>query len=58
MNWMQAPRMQVVWEVLESARETGDKSVVDACVRLIHADRRGGRKQADDWRIVKEFPPA
>src|SRR5215469_1076178 len=24
----------------------------------IHVDRRGGRKQADDWRVVKKFTPA
>ena len=57
MNWTQSPRIQEVWEVLEAARETGEKSVINACVRLIDAHRRGWRKQADDWRIVKAFAP-
>jgi hypothetical protein len=57
MDWTQAPRMQVVWEVLEVARESGDQSVINACVRLIDADRRGWRKQSDDWRVVTAFAP-
>ena len=57
MNWTQSPRIQAVWEVLEAARETGEKSVINACVRLIDAHRRGWRKQADDWRVVKAFAP-
>jgi hypothetical protein len=51
-NWIQAPRMQVVWEVLEAARESGEKPV---SVRLIDAAKRGSRKQAEDWRAVKAF---
>ena len=59
MNWLQPPRMAIVWEVLEAARDTGDKVVIEACVRLIDADRRGWRKHHDpaDWRVVKAFAP-
>lgn len=55
MNWLKPPRMQMVWEVLEAARDAGDKAVVDACTRLIDADRRGWRKHHDpaDWRLIK-----
>ena len=45
----------MVWQVLEVARENGEKPVIDACVRLIDAARRGSRKRADDWRVVKAF---
>ena len=55
MKWTQAPKMHMVWEVLEAAREAGEKPVIDACVRLIDAARRGSRKQAGDWRVVKAF---
>jgi hypothetical protein len=51
MNWLQPPRMQVVWHVLDAARDTGDKLVIDACVRLIDADRRG-RKHHDPKRLA------
>ena len=39
MDWTQGSKIQVVWEVLEAARETGEKTVIDACVRLIDAER-------------------
>lgn len=55
----QPPRMQIVWQVLEAARDTGDKVVIGACVRLVEADRRGWRKhhRREDWEIVKAFAP-
>lgn len=53
------PRMQIVWQVLEAARDVGDNVVVSACARLIGADRRGWRKHHDpeDWKVVKAFAP-
>lgn len=51
MDWTQGPKMLVVWEVLEVARESGNRPVINACVRLIDADRRSWRKQSDDWMV-------
>ena len=52
-----APRMQIVWEVLEAAKDAGDATVIAACRRLIVADRLGWRKHAreDDRRLVWAF---
>lgn len=54
---MMAPRMQIVWEVLEAAKDAGDDFVLAACRRVIAADRIGWRKHGDkaDLRIVLAF---
>ena len=51
------PRMRIVWDVLEAAKDNQDDHVIGACRRLIVADRLGWRKHADmrDWALVKEF---
>lgn len=51
------PRMRIVWEALEAAKDNHDAVVIGACRRLIVADRQGWRKHADprDWIIVQEF---
>jgi hypothetical protein len=51
------PRMQVVWAVLECAKDVGDAMVLGACRRLIEADRLGWCKHlnADDWALVRGF---
>ena len=50
-------RMQIVWSVLEAAKDVGDEYVIAACRRLITADRIGWRKHADpaDWCLVQAF---
>jgi hypothetical protein len=40
-------RMQIVWDVLEAAKDTGDAIVIAACRRLIAADRVGWRRHAE-----------
>ena len=49
--------MALIWQVLEGARDAGDKHVIDACVRLIDADRLGWRRhhRQEDWQVVKAF---
>lgn len=48
------PRMQIVWDVLEAAKDNGDDMVIAACRRLIVADRLGWKKHAkrDDIQLV------
>ncbi|UVC17568.1 hypothetical protein [Mesorhizobium onobrychidis] len=41
------PRMQIVWDVLEAAKDNGDEMMIAACRRLIVADRLGWKKHAD-----------
>ena len=50
-------RMQIVWNVLEAAKDNGDQMVIAACRRLIVADRIGWKKHAKriDWELVKAF---
>ena len=52
-----APRMKIVWAVLEAAKDAGDSTVIAACRRLIRADRIGWRRHhvPADWNLVKEF---
>jgi hypothetical protein len=60
MDWLRAPRMQVVWEVLDAVLEIGDQLVIDARCRLIDAQRRGLRKQQarkDSCEVAKTFAP-
>lgn len=40
------PRMRIVWDVLEAAKDNGDAIVAAACRRLIVADRIGWRRHA------------
>jgi hypothetical protein len=49
--------MQIVWEVLEAAKDNGDAVVVAACRRLIRANTIGWRKRANpsDWKLVRSF---
>lgn len=49
--------MQVVWDVLEAAKDHDDPTVIAACRRLIVASRLGWRKYADpaDVRLVLAF---
>jgi hypothetical protein len=51
------PRMRVVWDVLEGAKDVGDQHVVAACRRLLVANRLGWRKHraSADWDLVREF---
>jgi hypothetical protein len=51
------PRMQMVWEVLEAAKDVRDATVMAACRRLIVANRRGWRKhaRAADIALIQEF---
>ena len=51
------PRMQIVWQVLEAAKDNNDVLVINACRRLITADRIGWRKHHDpkDFAIVMAF---
>lgn len=51
------PRMSIIWDVLEQAKDAGDEYVLAACRRLIHADRLGWTKHRDpaDWRLVRSF---
>jgi hypothetical protein len=51
------PRMQIVWQVLEGAKDCQDQIVINACRRLINANTIGWRKHADkrDWQLVLEF---
>lgn len=43
---MTTPRMDIVWTVLANAKDAGDAKVVNACRRLIVANRRGWRTYA------------
>lgn len=49
--------VQVVWDVLEAAKDNADQTVIAACRRLIVARRLGWRKYADaaDVRLVLAF---
>lgn len=51
------PRMEMVWSVLDGAKDAGDQVVIAACRRLIEANRLGWRKyaQAADIATVKAF---
>jgi hypothetical protein len=51
------PRMQITWTVLEAAKDAQDAIIIDACRRIIAADRIGWRKHGNpaDYRLVLEF---
>jgi hypothetical protein len=40
------PKMQIVWDALEAAKDSSDEIAIAACRRLIVADRLGWRKHA------------
>ena len=52
-----SPRMTITWVVLEAAKDAGDAHVIDACRRIITADRIGWRKHGDpaDYSLVLSF---
>jgi hypothetical protein len=49
--------MQIVWDVLPRAIDAEDWTVIEACRRLIVANRLGWRRytNATDWNIVLSF---
>lgn len=49
--------MQIVWDVLPRAIAAEDWEVIEACRRLIVANRLGWRRytNASDWNIVLAF---
>jgi hypothetical protein len=49
--------MQIVWQVLEAAKDNRDEMVIAACRRLIEANRLGWRKHhiAADYDLVQEL---
>jgi hypothetical protein len=51
------PRMTIVWEILERAKDAGDEFVIAACRRLIIADRIGWKRHANksDWTLIRAF---
>jgi hypothetical protein len=51
------PRMTIVWEVLEAAKDNGDEMVIAACRRLIWANTLGWKRHAtaNDKAIVFGF---
>lgn len=54
---MMPPRMQIVWKVLEGAKDVGNEKVIAACRRIIEADRIGWKKHGnpEDLRLVMSF---
>jgi hypothetical protein len=56
-EYVQPPRMAMVWDVLERAKDAGDARIVAACRRIINADRLGWKKHGDpnDLKLVREF---
>lgn len=54
---MQPLRMSITWKVLEMAKDAGDSFVIDACRRIINANRIGWRKYGKkaDLDIVVAF---
>ena len=52
-----APKMQIVWEVLEAAKAHGDQFVIAACRKCIEANRLGWKRHngAAAYAIVSEF---
>ena len=51
------PRMQIIWQVLEAAKDNNDVAVINACRRLITANTIGWRKHHNpaDYALVMEF---
>lgn len=57
---MTTPRMEIVWRVLELAIDAEDWDVIEACRRLVVANRLGWRRytNATDWNLVMSFDDA
>ena len=51
--------MIVIWDVLECAKDNKDSTLIDACRRLIRANRIGWVRHAKraDVRLVNEYAP-
>lgn len=51
------PKMRIVWEVLEAAKDVGDEVAIAACRKCIDADRLGWKRHngAMHFRTVMEF---
>ena len=51
------PRMEIVWSVLARALDAEDWEVIEACRRLVVANRLGWRRytNATDWNLVLAF---
>ena len=51
------PKMQIIWQVLEAAKDAGDEMVIAACRRLIIANRLGWKKHhaPADYALVRGF---
>lgn len=47
-----ALRMQIVWDVLEMAKDNNDAFVIAACRRCIVAYRLGRKFEAADWSAI------
>lgn len=57
---MMSPRMQIVWEVLEMAKDNQDAMVIAACRRAIVANRLGRTKTDEnraDIALICQFHP-
>lgn len=54
---MTTPRMEIIWRVLPRAIDAEDMDVIEACRRLIVANRLGWRRytNAADWNLVMAF---
>lgn len=54
---MSTPRMDIIWRVLPRAIDAEDWTVIEACRRLIVANRLGWRRytNAADWNLVMAF---
>lgn len=54
---MTTPSMEIVWRVLPRALDLEDWTVIEACRRLIVANKLGWRRftNANDWNIVLAF---
>ena len=50
------PRLRVIYDVLESAKDVGHVPTINACRRLIVAHIRGWKRHHDpaDWAMVRE----
>jgi len=51
------PRMQIIWAVIEAAKDAGDQMIINACRRLIEADRLGWHKHHNpkDYALIREL---
>lgn len=54
------PKMQIIWQVLDMAKDVEDTMVINACRRLIEANRKGWKKYArkSDINLVMYFAEA